>query len=222
MNTPIIVVENLYSSFGADNADYLTCPKTNKEIYFITDGHSQRNGSADLVDKFEIYLTANFNIELIDEENVEVEINKCFSDFREATKRVLPRAAMCFVLVVKINNFLHVFHLGDCRLGRFSHNGIEWITEPHLVVLQDQPGMTEEELRLNEYNHIVYKLFSVNKPRKPDYFKYEIDGSEYILATDGFWKLTQEKQQLLLNNKFTQLSDDVAFIRFSISSNLIK
>lgn len=217
MKSPIILVENLYSLFGADDAAYLICPKKNKKIYFITDGHSQREGSADLVSKFKNFITNSFDIASVTEENIEEKVNQVLLDFHESVKRILPRAAMCLILAIKIDSILHVFHLGDCRLGRFFNNRIEWLTKPHLVVLHDQPDMTEEELRLNESNHVVYKLFRINRsPCKLDYLRYESNNIEYILATDGFWKLVQEKQMLLLNGKFPKLSDDVAFIRFTI------
>ncbi|MFN4187344.1 hypothetical protein DVA85_09750 [Acinetobacter sp. RIT592] len=214
MNTPIALVENLYSSYGADNVGYLICSQTKNSIYFIADGHSQRVGSAELVRLFIQYLNKNLNLVTITGHDIQSKINGYLFDFKESVKRILPRAAMCFVIVVKIDNFLHVFYLGDCRLGKFIKNNIEWITKPHSYVLQNKPNMTEEELRVSEYNHVIYKQFSTTKFLNPDYVKFDLTDSEYILATDGLWKLLPEKQALILSKKFAQLEDDVAFLRF--------
>lgn len=52
MTIPIRLIDNLYSSYGADDANYIICPTTNTELYYIVDGHSQRAGSAEIVKLF--------------------------------------------------------------------------------------------------------------------------------------------------------------------------
>jgi len=214
MNTPLTVIENLYTSHGADNANYMICVKTQKALYFIADGHSQRIGSAELVKLFLDFLKKNVDLQSLDELNIESTINQYLVQFKDSIKRKLPRAAMCFILVVKIDSYFHIFYLGDCRLGRFVQGNIEWITTPHSYVLQTTPEMTEEELRISEFNHIIYKQFNTMKFLKADYEKLAVENVEYILATDGFWKLLPEKQVLVLNQKTVLLDDDVAFLRF--------
>jgi serine/threonine protein phosphatase PrpC len=214
MNTPLTVVDNLYTSYGADNASYIICTKSNKALYFIVDGHSQRVGSAELVKLFVEFLQKSINLELLDGLNIVEEIHRYLLSFKDSIKRKLPRAAMCFVLVARINDHMHIFYLGDCRLGKFVHDDIEWITKPHSCVLQSTPLMTEEELRLNEFNHIIYKQFTPMKFSKSDYVRLDWEDVDYILATDGFWKLLPERQRLILDKKSVLLEDDVAFLKF--------
>ncbi|AQZ83401.1 hypothetical protein BUM88_18365 [Acinetobacter calcoaceticus] len=215
MNTPITVIDNLYISFGADSASYIVCPLTDKALYYITDGHSQRAGSAELVKLFSDFFHNNIVLDKIQENDIEIVINKYLAEFQESVKRKFPRAAMCFVLVVRIESKLHIFHLGDCRLGKFDeNNAIQWITKPHSYILQTTPELSEEELRVNEFNHVIFKQFSAIKFLKPDYCKVDLSNSKYILATDGFWKLLPEKQFQILNRNQVNLEDDVAFLIF--------
>ncbi|WP_180000100.1 PP2C family serine/threonine-protein phosphatase [Acinetobacter sp. YH12239] len=215
MNIPIRLIDNLYSSYGADDANYIICPITNTALYCIADGHSQRAGSAEIVKNFSDFLKNQIKLHEINIENVSTVIIESLNSFRESIKRKFPIAAMCFVLVIKIANTLHIFYLGDCRLGRFiDDDTIHWITRPHSAILQENPDMTEEELRINEFNHIIYKQFITKKFARPEYVIIPSNDYEYILATDGFWKLLPEKQIKLLNGKEVLLEDDVAFLKF--------
>ncbi len=214
MNTPVKAVQNLYTSYGADGSDYIIYTNNEVGVYFIADGHSQRSGSADLVKLFIDYMNSHLSQENLTEINVSTIINEHLQEFKETIKRKLPRAAMCFVIVVKIKTKLHVFYLGDCRLGVFQGTDIIWITKPHSCILEDNPDMSEEDLRLSEFNHLIYKQFSAIKFKKPDYLIFELKNTNYILATDGFWKLTLEQQNLILDGKQILQDDDVAFLKF--------
>ncbi|MEN8398898.1 PP2C family serine/threonine-protein phosphatase [Acinetobacter towneri] len=214
MNTPIKLVENLYISYGADGSDYIICTENNVVIYFIADGHSQRSGSADLIRLFIDYMNNHLPHENLTKFNVKQKICEHLRIFKETVKRKLPRAAMCFVIAVKLENRLHTFYLGDCRLGMLSGKDIIWITKPHSCVLVENPNMTEEELRLSEFNHLIYKQFSAIKFKDPDYFAFDAIDSNYILATDGFWKLAPEQQNLILDGKQVLIDDDIAFLKF--------
>lgn len=215
MTIPIRLIDNLYSSYGADDANYIICPTTNTELYYIVDGHSQRAGSAEIVKLFSEFLKKEVRLNEINTENVSEITIKFLGLFRESVKRKFPMAAMCFVLVIKIDNTLHTFYLGDCRLGQFldDHN-ILWITKPHSAILQENPDMTEEELRISEFNHIIYKQFTAKKFAKPEYIEIALSDCRYILATDGFWKLLPEQQFKILNKNEVQLEDDIAFLKF--------
>jgi len=215
MTVPVRLIENLYSSHGADDANYIICPTTNTALYYIVDGHSQRAGSAEIVKLFSSFLKQEIRLDEINIENVSERLFCFLEQFRESVKRKFPIAAMCFVLVIKIDYILHIFHLGDCRLGQFlDDKSILWITRPHSVVLQQNPDITEDELRISEFNHIIYKQFVTKKPEKPEYIKIDLSNCEYILATDGFWKLLPEQQVKILSQGEVQLDDDVAFLKF--------
>ena len=95
-----------------------------------------------------------------------------------------------------------------------SGKDIIWITKPHSCVLVENPNMTEEELRLSEFNHLIYKQFSAIKFKDPDYHAFDAIASNYILATDGFWKLAPEQQNLILDGKQVLIDDDIAFLKF--------
>ena len=215
MTIPIRLIDNLYSSYGADDANYIICPTTNTELYYIVDGHSQRAGSAEIVKLFSESLKKEVRLNEINTENVSEIIIKFLGLFRESVKRKFPMAAMCFVLVIKLGNTLHTFHLGDCRLGQFiDDKNILWITKPHSAILQENPDMTEDELRISEFNHIIYKQFTAKKNARPEYLEITISDCKYILATDGFWKLLPEQQIKILSRKEVQLEDDMAFLKF--------
>lgn len=218
MPSSIKFIRNLYTLHGFDYVGSFHCYTSRLSIYVAVDGHSQREGSTDLVAKFIKYLcTQQAAFQRL--EGIESEIRNFIAEllygFQESVKRELPRSAMSLMIIVASVDYLHVFFLGDCRLGEVEGKTIKWLTRPHSCILQTAPDMSEEELRDSEHNHAVYKQFIAIRRMVPEYLRVNSAEKIYILCTDGFWKLTQEEQAIALDSKPSIYNDDIAYLIFT-------
>lgn len=218
MTYPIKFIRNLHCSHGIDQAIFFHCTASLLSMYIIADGHSQREGSADLVNKFIQYAQSQqlaFQ-QLSDiESDVKDFIENLLIQFQESIKRELPRSAMSLMIVIVSPDYLHIFFLGDCRLGEVNGTLIRWLTRPHTCILQTNPDMSEDELRDSEHNHIVHKQFVALRREAAEYQKLDNSKTKYILCTDGFWKLSKAQQFKALTSENNVYDDDIAYLFFT-------
>lgn len=211
--------KNLYQSYGSD---HIYCKNGDAEklaVYIVVDGHSQREGSGDLASRFIEYIQENVHIiQSIEFDEIKIKdlVIELLQNFQKRSRLEFVRSAMSMMIVIACPCFLYTFFIGDCRLGIINKGKVSWLNRPHIGILQQNPNMSENELRENEYNHIVYKQFLAKVFNKPDYQKIPIEYGEYIVCSDGFWKLPLTQQDLLLSEEEAAIDfvDDIAYITF--------
>ena len=92
------------------------------------------------------------------------------------------------------SNSVHLFHVGDCRIYRFSNNHLEKLTHDHRKVVSDSVSYLSKGLGIHDYLEVDYHVLPLQL------------GDVFILASDGAYEyLTHE----YLINKINSVSDNL-------------
>lgn len=216
--------QNLSSpeKFGIDAVGDLT---NNENLYFcyVVDGHGGCKNSDILVKNFQAYVLSL--------KDVFAQLNNTTQDIHDFFERLtenfyiehrgkLRPAAMSILMVIFSQTQIYSAHLGDCRLGKINNEQqISWITYPHNLAMslnnQTDPQSIEMILRSSSNDNIVTKSFNTKKLKPLSFKTLDIEKkSTYILASDGFWKLSENDIKTIIYRKnlseVSSLFDDIS------------
>lgn len=214
-------IENT-NKFGKDTVGYLDSSHT-LSLYYVIDGHSKHPQSSILVSKFQEYVSSFYNefkeLEPVDSKIVSF-LRKIFTDFYLQYQRTLIPGAMSIIIAVFTSGKVITAHLGDCRLGKISGNEISWLTMPHnlAMIYLDKSSDIELQLKTCEYNHIVTRSLNTKTLKEIEFNIFDIESCQYLLVSDGIWKLENENILDLINLReqyfslTSNIEDDMALI----------
>lgn len=208
------------NKFGKDTVGSLSSRHT-LNLYYVLDGHSKHPNSSILVSNFQEYISLLANdfqkLEPTDAEIVSF-LRKVLTDFHFKYQRTLIPGAMSIIIAVFTSSQVISAHLGDCRLGKISENNINWLTMPHNLAMSyiDKSLDIEIQLRNCEYNHIVTRSLNTKVLKKIEFNIFDLEKCQYLLVSDGVWKLENEKIFNLIDLKeqyfspISNIEDDMA------------
>lgn len=218
------ICQNIHSpeKFGIDAIGELS---NNENLYFcyVVDGHGGCKNSDLLVKKFQTYIFS-LNEEFSQLENNQEEIENFFEQltrkfYIQHRGKLIP-AAMSILMVIFSPTHIYSANLGDCRLGFITKDQqIYWMTYPHNVAMSltthTDPRIIEITLRDYETDNPVTKSFNTKKLKSLSLKKFDLDtNATYFLASDGFWKLSDNDAiKIIYNNdlyKSFLLIDDLS------------
>lgn len=139
----------------------------------------------------------------------DLDIFKVVNDDMRTTWIASKECASFIIFIVDKNNSeLHIYSIGDCRLGYLdisepNKDKYIWITQPHII---------------EGYPHFVFRSFRTRgEYYPPDYLITPIKNYQYILCTDGFWrdddKDKDDRSYLLINDNNNLIDFDFISIQ---------
>lgn len=115
-----------------------------------------------------------------------------------------------FTLLVMHDGIGHLRHLGDSRLYQIKPStqtnephDVKVLSLDHSVVMRDVRNgvITLEEAFTKRNSSLLYMCLGVFPSQSLDVFKMDFtleEGASYLIASDGFWHMTQENEYLAL------------------------
>lgn len=208
------------NKFGKDTVGSLNSSH-NLSLYYVLDGHSKHPKSSILVSKFQEYISLFADefqeLEPVDSEIVDF-LRKILTDFHLKYQRTLIPGAMSIIIAVFTSSKVITAHLGDCRLGKISGNDISWLTMPHNLAMLylDKSLDIEIQLKTCEFNHIVTRSLNTKTLKEIEFNSFNLESCQYLLVSDGIWKLENENILSLIHLKeqyfslIPNIEDDMA------------
>ena len=203
-----------------DNRDVVTCAHSScgtTTLFVMLDGATSRPSSGDFSRELAAFINIQFykltKAELVDEKGL-LKILK-FAQTELQHKYVCDFSSI--LLVLKNGTQLFVINAGDCCLGFIdSTHNIEWKTCVHTFAntLQEK---SIDNIKNDPLRHVLTKNFKAKKYVTPDIQYFNLPSTtNIIMATDGFWALTNTQQYQLITQIFTKFEpeDDASFIIF--------
>lgn len=144
--------------------------------------------------------------------------------YEEASKtKELQGMGTTTVVMLAVNNRLHVAHVGDSRAYLKNKNGIRQLTMDHSYVqdLVNFGQITKEEARTHPRRNIITRVLGVHYDVNVDYAVWDFDAGDIALAcTDG---LTNYMDEDLLDeyiNKYSHSGETLVheLIQFAVDN----
>ena len=200
---------NSPEKFGIDAVGDLS---NNENLYFcyVVDGHGGCKNSDILVQNFNNYVLSlnDAFAQVIDtEKDIYNFFEQIIKNFYIKHRGELRPAAMSILMVIFSNTQIYSANLGDCRLGKINKDQeISWITYPHSLAmsLNTHTDSKSIEILLRSYveDNPVTKSFNTKKLKSLSLKTFDIDkNATYILASDGFWMLSENDYKTIVYNK---------------------
>lgn len=127
--------------------------------------------------------------------------NACGDVYYEAHKRPsLKGMASTMTTVLVVNDRAILGHVGDSRLYLIRNNQVYVVTEDHTLGkdLRERHEMSEEEIKLNKFDHILNRSIGYFKSVEIDTLVFDIlPGDELILCSDGLHNYLRTPVQLV-------------------------
>ena len=213
---------NSPDKFGIDAIGCLT-DNPNLYFYYVIDGHGGCPNSDILVKNFQAYVLSlkdTFTQLNNTAQDIQNFFKSLIENFYIEHRGKLRPAAMSILMVIFSPTQIYSAHLGDCRLGKINNKQqINWITYPHNLAMSlnshTDPQSIEMILRSSSNDNIVTKSFNTKKLKPLSFKTLDIEKkSTYILASDGFWKLSENDIKTIIYSKnlseVSSLFDDIS------------
>lgn len=112
--------------------------------------------------------------------------------------------------IIIAKQYATVAHIGDSRIYQLRRRKKVFRTNDHSMVYQlvDSGVLTEEQARLSANSNIILKALGIEGDATPDVMKLPyLRGDRFILCTDGFWSVYEEKKFIKLISRRGNLND---------------
>lgn len=129
------------------------------------------------------------------------------------------RIGTTFTMLIIHDGIGHLRHLGDSRLYQIkpsNHpnlpNDVKVLSLDHSVVMRDvrDGKITLEEAFTTRNSSLLYMCLGVFPSQNLDVFKLDFaleEGASYLVASDGFWHMTQEEEYIALATRNISLEE---------------
>lgn len=108
------------------------------------------------------------------------------------------------VAVLEPNGSLHVGHIGDSRLYRFTGEQLRQVTKDHTWVQKevDAGRLRSDQTRAHALSHILTRVLSSDEPDTPDVESATVKpGDVLLLCTDGLHNMLEGQKILEILNQ---------------------
>lgn len=169
--------------------------KPNASLFIVVDGSTQGPKGDQLAKELAYFVVDNFLIDTSPSNEAIIAILKnAHSHFR----RKFSADSASYIILLCLDNNIQVIHIGDCRLGFFKNQMIEW--ETHVDLVKAVPHSLTKSFRARE--------FFLPHVKKIEFYS----GDCLLLSTDGFWnELPLDSQvQFLDGNIQDPFEDDIS------------
>ncbi|MGD9662271.1 MAG: PP2C family serine/threonine-protein phosphatase [Porticoccaceae bacterium] len=166
-------------------------------LYIVCDGVQSNPECGQLVRAFCREICSQKQPVVGKEGSIEPELRDWFARVAKNLKgNNLDNFSFCVAAAFIHNDRLYTVHAGDCRVGKVTSKGIEWLTIDHVPALQRYKA---GKLSKTEYAEQRNKVAGWIKPT--DTSSLEVNGFEYggeqlLLCSDGFWNYADESRFL--------------------------
>ena len=201
-----------------DNRDVVTCTYSScgtAILSIVLDGATSCPSSGD----FSRDLATFINIQFCELTTAELVDEKSLLKILKSAQIELQHKYVCdfssLLLLLKNGEQLFIINAGDGCLGFIDDtHTIEWKTCVHTFAntLQEK---SIDNIKNDPLRHILTKSFKAKKYVTPDIQHFNLPGNtNVIIATDGFWALTNAEQSALITQTLTEFEpeDDASFI----------